>query len=344
LFQYTPKVGDHAIQADPKFVSTSTGFAGMHLQAGSPAIDSGVLIPGITDNATDGKPDIGAFEFGDTWTVGPTSIDAPVKRSVVTVTAPVEGRTFVVPANITLTAIGASQSGIARIEFYQNDIKIGEVFSEPYNYVWSNVSKGNYKIHSVIVDKQGLSEKSKPLTIYASDITTTITSPLMSEQFTSSSDITINAEATVKSGAITRVEFFSGTEKIGESTAAPYSLVWKNVPSGQYVLKTVATDDSGISMKSPVVVITVIKGTTAVNDLSVNTIKIYPNPSSGIINMEMTDSNSATFTVINATGQLIKSGKFSGSIETIDLSGKKGVFIIRVDNGKTSCFEKVVVQ
>jgi len=344
LFQYSKPVGEHALGADPLFVSTASGLAGMTLKSGSPGIDAGVVIPGITDNATDGKPDLGAFEFGETWTVGPNGTGALQARSVVTITAPVEGRTFVVPADITLTAIGASQSGIARIEFYQNDIKMGEVFSEPYNYVWSNVSKGNYKIHAIIVDKQGLSEKSKPLTIYASDITTTITSPLMSEQFTSSSDITINAEATVKSGAITKVEFFSGTEKIGESTAAPYSLVWKNVPSGQYVLKTIATDDSGISMKSPVVVITVIKGTTVVNDLSVNTIKIYPNPSSGIINLEMTDSNLATFTVINAAGQLIKSGKFSGSIETIDLSEKKGVFIIRVDNGKTSCFEKVVVQ
>jgi len=35
------------------------------LTAGSPAIDQGQLIPGFTDDVTDGQPDLGAFELGD---------------------------------------------------------------------------------------------------------------------------------------------------------------------------------------------------------------------------------------------------------------------------------------
>jgi len=34
------------------------------LTAGSAAINAGVLIPGITDDVTDAKPDEGAFEYG----------------------------------------------------------------------------------------------------------------------------------------------------------------------------------------------------------------------------------------------------------------------------------------
>jgi len=86
--------------------------------------------------------------------------------------------------------------------------------------------------------------------------------------------------------------------------------------------------------------------TTSINDSKKNQskIKVYPNPSSGIINLEMAEFNSARFEVINSTGQLIESGKFSGNIQKIDFSGKKGIFLIRVDDGKTSILEKVLIQ
>ncbi|MFC2125970.1 right-handed parallel beta-helix repeat-containing protein, partial [Bacteroidota bacterium] len=37
----------------------------LHLKKTSPCIDQGLLIPGINDKVSDGKPDMGAFEFGN---------------------------------------------------------------------------------------------------------------------------------------------------------------------------------------------------------------------------------------------------------------------------------------
>jgi hypothetical protein len=60
-------VQDHNYQENPGLNTDGT------LTAGSAAINAGILIPGITDDVTDGKPDEGAFEYGATkWVAGST--------------------------------------------------------------------------------------------------------------------------------------------------------------------------------------------------------------------------------------------------------------------------------
>ena len=60
---------NNLVTSDPRFVNASGGD--FHLQAGSPAIDAGRQLPGITDGFAGNAPDIGAYEFGVTpWTAG----------------------------------------------------------------------------------------------------------------------------------------------------------------------------------------------------------------------------------------------------------------------------------
>jgi hypothetical protein len=49
--------------SDPQRIYTPDGFD-FSLRAGSPAIDTGVELPTITDGFTGRAPDLGAFEFG----------------------------------------------------------------------------------------------------------------------------------------------------------------------------------------------------------------------------------------------------------------------------------------
>ena len=46
-------------------------------------------------------------------------------------------------------------------------------------------------------------------------------------------------------GTVSLVEFFQGTTKIGQATAAPYTVSWTNVAAGAYNLTARATDNSG---------------------------------------------------------------------------------------------------
>src|SRR5207253_9079678 len=58
-------------------------------------------------------------------------------------------------------------------------------------------------------------------------------------------NITITVSATDLEGTITNVEFFSGTNKIGQVTHPPYTITWVNPPHGKYSLSVRATDSHG---------------------------------------------------------------------------------------------------
>jgi regulation of enolase protein 1 (concanavalin A-like superfamily) len=72
-----------------------------------------------------------------------------------------------------------------------------------------------------------------------------ITSPATGSTYVSPATINLQASATDADGAISKVEFFSGSTLIGTVTSAPYTLSWSNVPAGGYSLTAAATDNLG---------------------------------------------------------------------------------------------------
>ena len=59
------------------------------------------------------------------------------------------------------------------------------------------------------------------------------------------SDITLTATAFSGSNVITKVEFFQGSAKLGEATTAPFTYLWRNVPTGVHQLTAKGTDATG---------------------------------------------------------------------------------------------------
>ena len=74
-----------------------------------------------------------------------------------------------------------------------------------------------------------------------------LTSPLSGAEFTAPAKIALAATATDVDGSVARVEFFSGTTKLGEDTSAPYTFQWNAGPSlaGNHLLTARATDNAG---------------------------------------------------------------------------------------------------
>jgi len=85
-----------------------------------------------------------------------------------------------------------------------------------------------------------------------------IAAPIGDATFEAPANISITASATDSDGTVSRVEFYSGATKLGESFLAPYTLTWSNVPMGNYTLTAVAFDNSGASTVSAPVNISVI--------------------------------------------------------------------------------------
>lgn len=88
----------------------------------------------------------------------------------------------------------------------------------------------------------------------------TITSPSDGVSFSAGESIGIEADASDADGEIVRVEFFSGSEKIGEAVTSPYSFSWAGMSAGFHTLTARAVDSEGQSTTSAPVEIEVREG------------------------------------------------------------------------------------
>lgn len=93
--------------------------------------------------------------------------------------------------------------------------------------------------------------------------TASLTAPAYNAQFTEGNTIAITANATDSDGSIRKVEFYQGDTWLGVDSTAPYSFNWANVPTGNYQLYCVATDNQNDSTESGYVNISV--NSSAVN-------------------------------------------------------------------------------
>jgi len=87
--------------------------------------------------------------------------------------------------------------------------------------------------------------------------TVSLTSPANNSTFTAPATVALAANASDSDGAITKVEFFQGSTKLGEDTTSPYTFSWTSVSAGTYVLTAKATDNGGSIATSNLVNITV---------------------------------------------------------------------------------------
>ncbi len=77
-----------------------------------------------------------------------------------------------------------------------------------------------------------------------------LTSPNANESITVGSSIKITANASDADGSVTKVEFFQGSTKLGESNRSPFAYTWNNAKTGAYILTAKATDNKGATTTS----------------------------------------------------------------------------------------------
>ncbi len=70
-----------------------------------------------------------------------------------------------------------------------------------------------------------------------------LTSPTSEDWFVAPASLALTAEAMDPDGSIRKVEFFEGTNKLGEVISAPFTFTWENVSAGAYSLWARASDN-----------------------------------------------------------------------------------------------------
>ena len=90
--------------------------------------------------------------------------------------------------------------------------------------------------------------------------TVVMTAPVTDTYVLAGVNVTLSATATDNDGTIVSVEFydFGAGQTVGTDTAAPFSLVFSNVPLGTYVFRAIATDNTGLTATSAPVVLNVV--------------------------------------------------------------------------------------
>jgi uncharacterized protein (TIGR03437 family) len=75
--------------------------------------------------------------------------------------------------------------------------------------------------------------------------TVSLIGPSNGAAFAAQSNVRLNALAADADGTISKVEFFNGNTKLGETATAPFSLTLDSLPAGNYQLFAKATDNQG---------------------------------------------------------------------------------------------------
>ena len=193
--------------------------------------------------------------FGTSADSKPAQFTVSNAVPVVTLTSPANLAVFHAGANITLAADATdTDDAVAKVGFYAGDKLLGTATNKPFSLVWSNIAPGNYSIFARATDVGGASGTSKRAEISVTNGIPVIRllGPTNGAVFAYPANITLTADASDTDGAIAKVSFYAGDKLLGSRTNQPYSLIWTNVPLGQYSLVARAFDQFGVAGVSAV--------------------------------------------------------------------------------------------
>ena len=205
------------------------------------------------------------------------------RSPVVSLETPTNGAVFLAPANIHIAAAASDADGfVATVAFFAGTNRLGITTNNPlstspvnpFQITWSNVPPGFYELSALAVDNRGAATRSPvvPITVRPppSNQPPVVRweGPPAGTVLTPPAFIRLAAFAADSDGAVSRVEFFNGTNSLGLGTvsvtttnpmpASLYTLVWSNVPAGQYFLSAQATDNQAATARTPGVAIAVV--------------------------------------------------------------------------------------
>ena len=205
----------------------------------------GFLKVNVTDTAMTAnyvKGDGQTSSFADTFSIQspPDTTSPTVSLTAPTVNATLSGTT-------TLTATATDDTAVTKVEFYEGATKLGEDTTSPYTYSWdtTTVANGAVSLTAKAYDAAGNVGTSTPAVSAAvnnasSDTTAptvSLTAPTVNATLSGTTTLTATATDNV---AVTKVEFYEGTNKLGEDATSPYTYDWNTTTATNGVVSLTA--------------------------------------------------------------------------------------------------------
>jgi len=249
------------ISADPKLANqTQSGFDA-HLASGSPAIGTGLNYYSTitTDFAGAARPSSGAWDLGAY--VNGSSGSGDTTPPTVSITSPTSGATVSGTA-VTVSANASDNVSVASVQFKLDGANLGSaVTTAPYSGAWNSttVVNGSHSLSAVATDTAGNQTTSAALTVNVNNLlpTVALTAPLNGASYSAPATINLAASVNANGHTITSVQFYNGSTLLGQSTVAPYTYTWNNLPAAMYGVSAMAVYDTGSTVVSPSTTVTV---------------------------------------------------------------------------------------
>lgn len=145
--------------------------------------------------------------------------------------------------------------------------------------------------------------------------TVTIVSPVNNLATDAPATVLITAEAADNDGEIALVEFFANNNKIGETTAAPFTITWDDIQIGEYTITATATDNFGATTQSEPVNIQinamVVSASQQTFVLKGNSLVVAPNPVVRVAKIfySSDETGEAIFEILTPSGKSVATHK-----------------------------------
>jgi len=188
----------------------------------------------------------------------------------VTITQPSDGATLPAGAPVTVAANASDSDGsVMSVQFFADDVLIGDDTTPPYNVTWTPLVTSEGKIVEVTAlatDNFGITRLSSVVSIrvtgsgsgtgsnIGSPPTVLVTSPVDNSKVQVNQTYVLTARAGDVDGNVQAVQFFANGRSLGADTSFPYSMEWTPTSLGNYAIQAKALDDKGNVATSEVTV------------------------------------------------------------------------------------------
>jgi hypothetical protein len=178
----------------------------------------------------------------------------------VSIVSPTTNTTVNIGTNVAINA-SVSNATVTAVEFYNGTTLLGSDATSPYSWTIANIQQGTYSLTAKALASSG-NLTSSAVQITAAQApnqppTVSLTSPTNNASFLTPATIAIAATAADTDGSVTKVEFYSGSTKLGEDAMSPYTFSWTGMATGTYTVTAKAIDNQGAITTSGTVTVIV---------------------------------------------------------------------------------------